>query len=164
MESKALLVHLWDSCLDREGWFPPLEDALRDLTAEQAAWKPAEGASNSIRELVRHLTFYKKRLLLRAKGETEGVPEAENNDATFKERDGSRESWEADKRELFDVHRQLSALLAEADSHELDRPIPQEGTLAESIRSLAMHDAYHIGQIVLLSKLQGVWPEARRFG
>jgi hypothetical protein len=31
------------------------------------------------------------------------------------------------------------------------------------LKSLAMHDAYHIGQIVFLSKMQGAWPEKRSF-
>ncbi|PUB00925.1 hypothetical protein C8K15_13426, partial [Paenisporosarcina sp. OV554] len=28
---------------------------------------------------------------------------------------------------------------------------------------LALHDAYHIGQIVFLSKMQGAWPGKRSF-
>ncbi|MDO3412212.1 DinB family protein [Saccharibacillus sp. CPCC 101409] len=163
MDVKELLLSQWDSCMDQEDWFLPLEDALKDVTAEQSVWKPADGPANSIRETVQHLLFYDKRLLLRVKGQSEGLPEAEDNNGTFAYDDASEAGWEAAKNELYAAHRELSSILAKAAPEDLSRPIPDEKSLAEAIRSLAMHDAYHIGQIVLLSKLQGAWPATRSF-
>ncbi|WP_088009397.1 DinB family protein [Indiicoccus explosivorum] len=164
MEAKELLMQQWASCLDEEDWFLPMKPVLEKLTAEQALWKPEEGPANSIWETVRHLLFYKKRLLVRVKGEGAKEPAAADNDATFSIPDTSPDSWVQDRDELFSVHRALGEILAGSDETSLSAPVPGERTLALEMKSLAMHDAYHIGQIVLLSKLQGTWPAARRFG
>ncbi|WP_286163822.1 hypothetical protein [Bacillus sp. AFS088145] len=62
--------------------FPPLEKVLKDVTFEQAIWKPADETMNSIWELVCHLLFYEKRHLLRFLCETENEPQAEKNEDT----------------------------------------------------------------------------------
>jgi hypothetical protein len=35
-----------------------------------------------------------------------------------------------------------------------------EGTLAERLESLAIHNAYHLGKIVALRQVIGAWPPA----
>lgn len=77
MDVRTLLLQQWASCLDQEDWFPPLEKVLEDITFERAIWKPVEGA-HSIWELVCHLLFFEKRILLRFLGETTNEPKAEN--------------------------------------------------------------------------------------
>ena len=157
MEVKTLLLQQWASCLDEEDWFPPLEKVLENITLEQATWKPAEGAMNSIWELVCHLLFYKKRLLLRFLGETANEPQAENNESTFRIPTETVQNWKETKQEYFDVHRELEKILAKSEDEDLYRQIPGERSLVLELKSLAMHDAYHIGQIVFLSKMQGAW-------
>lgn len=46
---------------------------------------------------------------------------------------------------------------SKAEHEDLYRQIPEERSLVLKMRSLAIHDAYHIGQIVFLSKMQGAW-------
>ncbi|MFJ7973680.1 DinB family protein [Psychrobacillus sp. NPDC096389] len=157
MEVKTLLLQQWASCLDEEDWFPPLEKVLENITLEQATWKPAEGAMNSIWELVCHLLFYKKRLLMRFIGETANEPQAENNESTFRIPTETVQNWKETKQEYFDVHRELEKILAKSEDEDLYRQIPGERSLVLELKSLAMHDAYHIGQIVFLSKIQGAW-------
>jgi len=161
----TLLTRLWDSCLDQEEWFPPLEHALKDVTAEQANWTPTEGPANSIHGIVRHLIFYKKRLLMEARGQLgqDDYPEAESNTATFEVDDSSESGWEAAEKELYRLHREVGTALAGSDTDSLIRPLEDGSTMSENIRMLAMHDAYHIGQIVQLAKMQGSWPATRRF-
>lgn len=163
--SHRILTALWNSCLDQEEWFPPLEHALKDITAEQAAWMPSDGPANSIHGIVRHLIFYKKRLLMEARGEKESqaYPEVENNTATFEIEDVSETAWEASKQELYRLHLELGALLESSDEEALVRSSEEGDTLSEDFRMLAMHDAYHIGQIVQLAKMQQAWPATRRF-
>lgn len=157
MEVKTLLLQQWASCLDEEDWFPPLEKVLENITLEQATWKPAEGAMNSIWELVCHLLFYKKRLLMRFLGETANEPQAENNESTFRIPTETVQNWKETKQEYFDVHRELEKILAKSEDEDLYRQIPGERSLVLELKSLAMHDAYHIGQIVFISKMQGAW-------
>ncbi|MFG3433221.1 DUF1572 domain-containing protein [Lysinibacillus fusiformis] len=161
MDVKTLLLQQWTSCLDQEDWFPPLEKVLEDITLEQATWKPTEGATNSIWEIVCHLLFFKKRLLMRYLDETENEPQAENNDATFRLPTLTLQNWKETKEEYLYIHRELEKILEKSAQEDLDREVRGERTLVLELKSIAMHDAYHIGQIVLLSKMQDVWPGQR---
>ncbi|MBJ8055691.1 DinB family protein [Bacillus cereus] len=163
MDVKTLLLQQWASCLDEEDWFPPLEKVLEDITFEQAIWKPDEGAMNSIWELVCHLLFYKKRLLMRFLGETANEPQAEDNESTFRLPTETFQNWKESKQEYFYVHRELEKILAKSEQEDLYRQIPGERSLVLELKSLALHDAYHIGQIVFLSKMQGAWAGKRSF-
>ncbi|MBE5105937.1 DinB family protein [Bacillus thuringiensis] len=163
MDVKTLLLQQWASCLDEEDWFPPLEKVLEDITFEQAIWKPVVGAMNSIWELVCHLLFYKKRLLMRFLGETANEPQAEDNESTFQLPTETFQNWKETKQEYFYVHRELEKILAKSEQEDLYRHILGERSLVLEIKSLALHDAYHIGQIVLLSKMQGAWTGKRSF-
>jgi uncharacterized damage-inducible protein DinB len=162
LDVQTLLVPQWASCLDEQDWFPPLEKVLENITFEQATWKPVDGAINSIWELVCHLLFYEKRFLLRFLGETENEPQAENNESTFRLLPETLENWEETKQEYYYVHRELGKILEKSEHEDLYRKIPGEDhSLVLELKSLAMHDAYHIGQIVFLCKLQGAWPGKR---
>jgi len=163
MDVKTLLLQQWASCLDKEDWFPPLEKVLENITLEQAIWKPVEGAMNSIWELVCHLLFYKKRLLMRFLGETANEPQAEDNESTFRLPTKTFQNWKETKQEYFYVHRELEKILAKSEQEDLYRQIPGERSLVLELKSLALHDAYHIGQIVFLSKMQGAWAGKRSF-
>ncbi|MEI4804249.1 DinB family protein [Bacillus sp. NPDC077411] len=163
MDVKTLLLQQWASCLDEEDWFPPLEKVLEDITFEQAIWKPVEGKMNSIWELVCHLLFYKKRLLMRFLGETANEPQAEDNESTFRLPTETFQNWKKTKQEYFYVHRELEKILAKSEYEDLYRHIPGERSLVLELKSLALHDAYHIGQIVFLSKMQGAWAGKRSF-
>lgn len=153
LDVRTLLLQQWASCLDEEDWFPPLEKVLEEITFEQAIWKPVD-EMNSIWELVCHLLFYEKRLLMRFLGETANEPQAEDNKSTFRLPTETSQNWERTKQEYYYVHRELEKILAKFEQEDLYRQIPGERSLVLELKSLAMHDAYHIGQIVFLSKMQ----------
>jgi uncharacterized damage-inducible protein DinB len=135
-----------------DGWNPSLKRALTGLTAEQADWTPSIGDVHSIRALVRHLIFYKKQLLDRIQG-IESV-DSESNQATFK---GQQDSpWEQLVAELFAVQDALLEYLQQLQDEALDRPLPHV-PLGGQLLTLAMHDVYHTGQMVLIRKMQGSW-------
>ncbi|WP_416435570.1 hypothetical protein, partial [Priestia megaterium] len=110
-----------------------------------------------------HLLFYEKRILLRFLGETANEPKAENNDATYRLPTETVQNWKETKQEYFSVHRELEKILAKSKLEDLYRPIPDDNPLVLELKSLVMHDAYHIGQIVFLSKMQGAWAGKRSF-
>ncbi|MCJ8013119.1 DinB family protein [Paenibacillus sp. KQZ6P-2] len=155
MSIRNLLLQNWDYCMGKEDWYPPLQDALKDVTPEQAVWKPEEGAANSIWENVQHLLYYKERLL----GRLQGLPADSNgvsNDDTFRISDDSGEGWEQAKSRLIQAHVSLRSELERLPEEELESN-PQR------FMSLITHDAYHTGQIIFLRKLQGCWPATRSF-
>lgn len=159
MNRMELVIKQWDHCYDKEDWYPPLADVLRGVTAEQAAWRPEGGPSNSIWENVKHLIYYKKQFLARLRGEESGST-AGTNDDTFAVETGS--VWERDAAELESVHRAVRAELELLDEADFDREVPRH-PLGLWAMSLVMHDAYHTGEIAFLRKLQGTWPARRSF-
>lgn len=56
----------------------------------------------------------------------------------------------------------MRAELASADDETLERPIPETKAWSYA-NGIVRHDAYHLGQIVQLRKLQGYWPAHRSF-
>ncbi|MDY0395774.1 hypothetical protein ACFSMW_20140 [Virgibacillus halophilus] len=78
--------------------------------------------------------------------------------------DDGGQNWKKTKQEYFSVHRELGKILAKSDYEDLYREIPgEDNSLVLELKSLGLHDAYHIGQIVFLSKMQGAWPGKRNF-
>ena len=79
--------------------------------------------------------------------------------------DADRESWD-ELRERFIIGAQQAAAIT-ADESRLDQPIrcpsrPGQPirimSVREQLESLAAHNAYHLGRIVLLRQLHGAWP------
>lgn len=159
MNRKGIILHLWDSTYDVEGWHPPLKDALHDLHHAGALWRPHDEAHN-IWELLNHLICYKDRFLCRLEGKTFD-PEITDNEKTFQRGIGTTEQeWQDRIFHLTQVQtaiRQLVSALMDAD---LDKPLP-DAPIGGQLLSLASHDSYHTGQIILLRKLQRSWPDTR---
>lgn len=162
MNVARLLLDGWDASYEKEGWYPPLRDALKGLTAEQAAWRPEGSAVNTIWENVNHLIFYKERLWKRWTGEETGYPAGVTNDDTFAVESRTEEAWQETLARLDAVHRGIRSLLAAASGEELERQIPGK-PIETWIYDLLVHDAYHTGAIIQLRKLQGSWPARRSF-
>ncbi|CAH0120874.1 MULTISPECIES: DinB family protein [unclassified Paenibacillus] len=159
MNKIDVLLQEWDYCYVTEDWHPPLADALAGLTAEQADWRPQGEASNTIRENVSHLLFFKERLLRRLKGEDASRFDASTNDETFL---NESQGWEETVANIERAHREIRDILANLTEADLDRPMPTL-PIARQVASLVRHDAYHTGQIVQIRKLQGSWPARRSF-
>jgi len=144
MSELQLLLLLLDEGFERKAWHGPnLRGALRGITAEQAAWRPAPGRHN-IWELTAHAAYWKYAVRRRITGEKRGsFTLAGSNWFTCPGPDEA--SWQQVTRLLTSEHKQLRAA-AEA----LKAPDPATLRL---IRGAACHDLYHAGQIQLLKRL-----------
>src|SRR6186713_449518 len=114
------LLEQFTDCYDRNGWFVSVRNAIDDLTAEEAAWKP-DGADNSIWQTLSHLTFYNFAYLERFKGKTYDYP-VENNDETFTA-GFSDDAWAAEIERFDAVMVEFRELLAGADKDKFDEPV-----------------------------------------
>lgn len=138
---------------DGSGGFTPFERALAGLSAEDALRKP-EGSPHSVADVVAHMVFWQQRFLdMVAGGEPRPVPHAA---------DGWPEVA-ADEWPVL-VDRYLTGLrryreLAD-DPSELHRPLVEgrERTVGASVMSYYVHEAHHLGQVILLRRLIGAWP------
>lgn len=159
MKSELLRLN-WEICYDKEDWFLPVAEAVSGVTAEQANWRPDGGRANTIWETLNHLIYYKERLLKRWTGEETAYPKGVTNEDTFTVEATDEAAWEQTVRRSHDVHLAIRERIAGLKDEDWENAIPSR-QLDTWLNSLAMHDAYHAGQIVLIRKLQGSWPAQR---
>jgi hypothetical protein len=119
-----LLLHGWDCCYEKEDWYPPLTDALKELTAEQANWRPEGEHVNTIWENVYHLIFYKERLLKRMTGEESDYPEELINVDTFAVGLASEGDWQETLDRLKSVHLGIREQIAGCEEEEFEHLFP----------------------------------------
>jgi uncharacterized damage-inducible protein DinB len=131
-------------------------EALANVDAAAAAARPV-GAAHSIWEIVHHLTVWNDVPRRRVDGERlVNMPEEFNWPPV---EDVSAGAWRAALAALERAHDALhERVLALADS-QLDDPVTgSDPTVRGMLLGVLQHNAYHAGQIVLLSKAQGTRP------
>ena len=155
---KELLIEQFTACYDEDAWFVSARTALDGVTGEQAAWKPA-GVDNSIWENVNHMIFWNERWLQRYRGELNEPQDVENK-GTFK---SDETDWQAALVKLYSVLDEWRENLVDIKDDKLNSKVnasyrePWWKPLAHQ----NIHNAYHIGQILLLRKLQGAWDPSK---
>jgi len=143
--------------------FAPVKNILQTIPEHQAYAKPTAGtgsAPHSIYDEVWHLAFWQEITLEWVQGKATPYPE---HAALGFPADVS-EPWES-VRERFLAGTQTAAAIAN-DTERLEVtvacPRPNEPlramTVREQLESLAAHNGYHLGRVVLLRQLQGNWP------
>jgi uncharacterized damage-inducible protein DinB len=129
-----------------------LAEILADVTAVQAASRPIPNA-HSIWELVLHLTGWTREVTRRLEGAQAGAP-AEGDWPPVGVVSSS--NWDLAKRALADAHRELAQAVSRTSEERLAARVTGKGDTAETyeemLHGLTQHDAYHGGQISLLTK------------
>jgi uncharacterized damage-inducible protein DinB len=129
-----------------EDWFVPAKIALEGLTAEQAKWSPGKG-NHSVGQLAYHLWFWDARSLADFKGEKSAAFSG-NNEETFDNFTAAQ--WDELVKKLDQVMTDWEKAVQDAD----DQKLAQHASL---IAHVGAHNAYHLGQIIYVRKLEGVW-------
>jgi uncharacterized damage-inducible protein DinB len=146
---RAVLLEQLHTTHDQKDWFVPISVAVEGVTPEQAKWTDGHG-NHSIGQLVNHLAFWNARALEQFKGE-KPAPYSGNNDETFNSFDS--ESWTATVNKLDSVMKAWEKAVEEADDSKIRAS-------ASQIAHVGAHNAYHLGQIIYIRKLQGSWNPA----
>jgi hypothetical protein len=142
---KVLLEQLKNSH-SHEEWFAPFVPALADVTAEQAAWTDST-ENHSIGQLASHLAFWNGRVLQSFQGNT--PPDfKDDNKTTFRQL--NEQEWKAVTKQLDSIQTQLEQLVEKGTDAQLKE-------WSSTIANLAMHNAYHTGQILYIRKKNGWW-------
>jgi uncharacterized damage-inducible protein DinB len=130
-----------------EDWFVPANIAVQGLTADQAKWAPPGNGNHSVGQLAYHIWFWDTQALARFKGDK---PPAfgGNNDETFN--DFNAQQWDDLVKKLNQVMTDWEEAVQNADDQKL-------ADNASLIAHVGAHNAYHIGQIMYVRKLQGAW-------
>lgn len=151
----ALLIEALNNAFDRAGWHgPTLLNALKDVDAEAAQWRPAPDR-HSIWELALHTAYWKYVVRRRLAGAPRGsFPRKPSNFPALPERPDDS-AWVDDVALLRAEHQRLCEAVAAFPPSALEeRPQKSKWTNAAHIYGVAAHDAYHAGQIQLLKRLR----------
>jgi uncharacterized damage-inducible protein DinB len=135
---------------DVEDWFVPASIAVAGLTADQAKWSPGNG-NHSVGQLAYHLWYWNTRELATFRGE-KPLPFDGNNNETFD--NFTPAQWDDLVKKLNQVLTDWDKAVETAD----DQKLAQNASL---IAHVGAHNAYHIGQILYVRKLQGAWDPAK---
>ncbi|HMI07854.1 MAG TPA: DinB family protein [Flavobacterium sp.] len=122
---------------------------LAELSAAQAANKP-DPNWNSIWEITNHLISWRENVLERVNGKAIKTPE--NNYFNYVI-DTSDIAWQLTLKRLHDSQEAWLAFLKDMPGESLEKIyLANEHTYADHIHGIIQHDAYHLGQIVMLAK------------
>jgi len=147
---RGVLLEQLHTTHDQEDWFVPATIAVQGLTAEQAMWSPGKG-NHSVGQLAYHIWYWDSRELAEFKGE-KPAPFDGNNNETFDKFTAAQ--WDDLVKKLNQVLTDWDTAVAAADDATLAKN-------ASMIAHVGAHNAYHIGQILYVRKLQGVWDPAK---
>ncbi|WP_243508506.1 DinB family protein [Cytobacillus oceanisediminis] len=156
-DHKRSLIKTTIRLLDQPNWFVPLSAAIEGLSAKEASFK--SGTANSVWQIVTHLTFWNDRYLSRFKE----LPLAQThiaNDETFSINESvTEEDWQSAIKALQNVLFEWIKTLKECNEEKLLSSAYKEPIESWSsvISNLTIHNAYHIGQIVEIRKMYGLW-------
>lgn len=148
--NNQILLALLDEAYSKKTWHGPnLQQALKGVTAKQAAWRPARQRHNIWEEAL-HAAYWKYAARRRIEGGKRGsFPLKGSNFFARPEKGKASEAhWRADLRILENEHRAL----VEAVRKVLKSPAVQK--YLRTLYGVAFHDVYHAGQIRLLRRLQ----------
>lgn len=130
------------------------KDVLASLSAE-LAFKQVNDYPHSIAQLVSHLHFWQQRRLTIAQGDEPFMdPDFEFGVTDFPKVEP--EDWD---KFLQSFLASCAELLATAkDPDNMDREVFEDRNVGFVLASHALHNAYHLGQIVVLRSQLGDWP------
>jgi len=144
MTDRELLAGMWDDMSKSYTWIPAWSKSFADLTPQQAAWKPSADR-NSIWQHLNHICFWREVTIRRLQNEPPS--EAEVAKCNFEQpSDVSLAGWQAAQQRLMKSHELIRAALT------------NEKVPVEKLKYLLPHDAYHLGQVMLLRGLQNLPP------
>ena len=143
---RGVLLEQLRTTHSNEDWFVPANVAVAGLTADQAKWTPGNG-NHSVGQLAYHLWFWDTQALARFNGDKPPAFNG-NNDETFN--DFNAQQWDDLVHKLNQVMTDWEEAVTNADDQKL-------ADNASLVAHVGAHNAYHIGQIIYVRKLENAW-------
>jgi hypothetical protein len=148
---KQILDH-YDGVLNGEPWHgDAVWPVLGSISAQEAAARPIPTA-HTIWEIVMHMTFWENVAAQRLSGLRAGLVEELNFPPMPV---ASEENWRKTLDQCRDSNRVFRQALAKLDANQLDElTVAGKRTFYGEAHGILEHHAYHLGQVVLLKKMQ----------
>lgn len=132
-----------------------LRGSIRQVSAEQARWRPAP-ARHNIWEIAVHAAYWKYVVWRRLTGAVRGSFPLKGSNWFHRPQEFTPRAWRSDVALLDEMHRSLRAVVAQLSIRELRRtPRGSKVSNLALLSGIAAHDLYHAGQIQLLKRLRG---------
>jgi uncharacterized damage-inducible protein DinB len=144
-----LVLAILEEGYRKKTWHGPnLRQAIKGVTAKQAAWRPGPGRHN-IWEVTLHAAYWKYALRRRIEGGKRGTFALKGSNFFARPEKGklNEATWQEDKELLEREHQALRAAVSKVLA------TPRSARLLPSLYGVAFHDVYHAGQIRLLRRL-----------
>ncbi|WP_102273231.1 DinB family protein [Cytobacillus massiliigabonensis] len=156
------MIHVKDVIADQllanandPSWYLPFAESVKHLTEKEAFWKPNKDC-HSIAEIVQHLLYWNETWQTRYKeSNVQAVLPLDNNNESFIIPDN--QSFSNIKERLLIVLLQWQDLLTEERVESDVCGFPEKVKWWEVLGNVTTHNAYHIGQIIYIRKLQKSW-------
>jgi uncharacterized damage-inducible protein DinB len=141
--------------LTGQGAFANVRSILRGIELKQMAVRP-DLSPHSIYEELWHLVYWQDLLLTWVRGEARQLPSSAAEGWPNKQGpDNLQEARTLVRRFLEGVN---AASDVSRDVSRLETVIQGKYTVRSTLESLLAHNSYHLGRIVLLRQLIGIWP------
>ena len=150
MKEASRIASLFEDLYNGDPWLGvTLVETLETIATEGAA-KKIDVQWNSIWEIINHVISYREDVLQRVQGNISNVPD----DNFFRVvTDQSDTAWKNTLLRLQDSQDEWIAFLKEVDDDELEKIYANNNaSYYKNIHGIIQHDAYHLGQIVMLAK------------
>ena len=144
------IVKLFEALQHGDCWIGyNFKEVLHGVGAADAI-KNIAGKTNNTWQLVAHITYWRTSVVNRLTGS--------NNPPPFKDflmpAEFSEANWRQTLLDFEAVYHVLRSAIHKINEEQLDKPSPKEGqTFYELIMGCLQHDAYHLGQIVILKRM-----------
>jgi DinB family protein len=147
---KSILLDQLRSTHSKSDWFVCANVAVANLTPQQASWTDGKG-NHSVGQLTYHLVFWNQRALEQFQSKTP-AKFGGNNDETF---------TNFDPKQWNDLVHQLDQIMTGIETAVQNASDAQLAQWAPTLANISTHNAYHVGEIVMVRKEQGAWDASK---
>lgn len=150
MKETERIEKLFTDLYNGEPWIGvSISGVLKNISAEQAS-KKVSPELNSIWEIVNHIITWRLNVLERVQGKVITTPDNNYFDVNT---ETSETEWKNSLKRLKDSQQKWISFLKKFKEKDFEVIYPNNGlSYYEHIHGIIQHDAYHLGQIVLLAK------------
>lgn len=145
------IISLFEKIFNGDPWIDvTIMGTLQELSGHQASSK-LNLECNSIWQIVNHMISWRKNVLQRLQGKIMTTPA---NNYIEPITDTSQHAWIKTLESFQQTQEEWISFLKKFNSENFQTQYPPNAmTYYEHIHGIIQHDAYHLGQIVLLTKL-----------
>ncbi len=150
MQEQKQLEKLFVDLYDGHPWIGVnIMETLNRITAEEAKQHPFPKC-NSIWEILNHMIAWRLNVMQRLGG---SIPVTPDYNYMVPVEDASDEAWKATLEQLKGTQDQWRRFLRDFNPGSFGKTYPPNGmSYYEHIHGIIQHDAYHLGQMVILAK------------